>query len=257
MPAMFPAIFVSHGAPTLYLDSGPTHDFLRDLGARLGRPRAVLCVSAHWTTAAPALTAMERPETIHDFYGFPEELEAVRYPAPGDPALAARSAELLGAAGVAASLDQDWGLDHGAWVPLGLMYPEADVPVVQLAVQPGLSPELHLALGRALRPLREEGVLVLGSGGATHNLREMVWDLDVEPPAYIRAFDAWLEEAVLAGREEDLCAYAEQGPSGRRAHPTPEHFLPLFVPLGTGGRARVLHRAFHYGTLSMKAFAWD
>ena len=166
MTESLPSVFVSHGAPSLPLEETPARGFLEGLGGELGRPEAVLCVSAHWETAAPALSLAASPETIHDFFGFPEALYRLRYPAPGAPDLARRAAALLGAAGQEASLVEDRGLDHGAWIPLMLMYADAGVPVTQLSVLTGDGPTAHLALGRALAPLRAEGVLILGSGGA-------------------------------------------------------------------------------------------
>lgn len=260
MHAMAPAIFVSHGAPTMYLEPTPTHEFLVALGKALDRPRAILCISAHWEAANPTTSASPHPDTIHDFGGFPDELYRVRYAAPGDPALAERVAQLLGSAMLLAGTNVTRGLDHGAWVPLALMYPQADVPIVQLSVQTRLGATHHLMLGRALRPLREEGVMILGSGGATHNLYEVDAEIDAPPADYALAFDAWLTQAVTEGREEALVNYLNEGPSAHRNHPTAEHLLPLFVPLGTasaGARGRVLHKAFHYGTLSMAALAWD
>ncbi len=253
-----PSIFVSHGAPTLYLEAQPTRDFLMELGRALPRPRAVMCVSAHWTTAVPMVGMTSSPETIHDFYGFPDALYDVRYPAPGEPALAGRVRALLDAAGLACDGDGERGLDHGAWVPLGLMYPEADIPIVQLSVQPGLSPARHLAMGRALAPLRDEGVLLLASGSATHNLRDVRWvSPETPPPAYVAAFNAWLAREVLAGQTEALVEYLDQAPSARENHPSPEHYLPLLVACGMGGRARLLHDGYTFGVLSMAAFAWE
>jgi 4,5-DOPA dioxygenase extradiol len=188
-------------------------------------------------------------------------LNEIRYPAPGDPALAARVAALLENAGFTAGVDRSRGLDHGAWVPLKLMHPAADIPVLQVSVQSGRGPDHHLGVGEALRPLREEGVLILGSGGATHNLREFGnHALDAAPADYAQTFENWLVECVLAGRRDALVDYRRQGPSAARNHPTAEHFLPLFVALGAAGegaRGRALHRAFNYGVLSMAAFAWD
>lgn len=256
----FPAVFVSHGAPTMYLEPGPTHEFLSKLGAELGRPEGILCVSAHWETDQPTVGASPRPETIHDFGGFGEDLQRVVYPAPGDPALAGSAAELLGAAGLAVRTDPSRGLDHGAWVPLGLMYPAADVPVVQLSVQSKLGTRHHVGIGRALAPLRREGVLVLGSGGGTHDLRGYFGRPEATPPPeYVAAFERWLCDAVTGGDEDALVDYVSRGPDARRNHPSPEHFLPFFVPLGAADdrHGRILHRAFDHGVLSLAAFAWD
>ncbi|HEY5719045.1 MAG TPA: class III extradiol ring-cleavage dioxygenase, partial [Gammaproteobacteria bacterium] len=232
MPRM-PALFVSHGAPTLLHDACPARDFLAGLGAELPRPRAVVCVSAHWTTRAPAVGAVARPVTVHDFYGFHPELYEVDYPAPGDPELAARVAERLAGLEPGASLDPERGLDHGAWVPLRLIYPEADLPVVQLSVQPDLDPAWHLELGRRLRPLRDDGVLLLASGGATHNLRDYGrHPLDAAPPAYAAAFADWLAAGVAAGDLDALVEVWARAPEARRNHPTPEHLLPFHVALG-------------------------
>jgi 4,5-DOPA dioxygenase extradiol len=257
----FRSLFVSHGAPTLLFEPGATPVFLRKLGGYLGRPKGIVCASAHWEAARPTVGAAGHPGTIHDFQGFPRELYTITYPAPGDPGLARRVADLLRGAGLEASEDPERGLDHGAWVPLLLMYPQADVPVVPLSIQSRLDAAHHLALGRALRPLLDDGVLLLGSGGATHDLREFGrYPLDAPAPDFVRDFESWLCECVVEGKEADLLAWRERGPHAARNHPTPEHFLPLFVPLGAGGegaRGRVLHRAFSYGVLSLAAFAWE
>lgn len=262
----FPIAFVSHGAPSLALDTAePTHRFLRGFGAALGatsgRPRGIVCISAHWDTATPAITAGEAPATIHDFHGFPAPLYDLRYPAPGSPALALRVRELLAAAGHDAHLDLRRGLDHGAWVPLMLMYPDADVPVVQLSVQSGQDGAHHLALGRALAPLAAEGVLVLGSGGATHPLAEALrvdWSHspDLTEP-WTAAFDLWLAERVEHGDEAALAGW-HHAPHAQRVHPTPEHFLPLLVAAGAaqGARGARVHGGWAYHLLSMAAFQW-
>jgi 4,5-DOPA dioxygenase extradiol len=260
MAERLPAVFVSHGAPTLLLDPCPAREFLAGLGRELGRPRAVLCISAHWEARNPAVSTAQRPATIHDFYGFPRELEDVTYPAPGDPGLAARAGALLRAAGFEGVTEPDRGLDHGAWVPLALMFPDAATPVAQLSVQTALGPAHHLAVGRALSSLREEGVLVLGSGGATHNLGEFRGQrIDEEPPTHVREFEAWLCAAVERGDVEALAAYRQAAPTPVRIHPTEEHFLPMLVAAGAGGGrgGRVLHRSFTHGVLSMASFAWD
>jgi 4,5-DOPA dioxygenase extradiol len=260
MNGTMPTIFVSHGAPTLAIEDGPARTFLLSLGRQVPRPRAILCASAHWDTVVPAATGAPRPETIHDFFGFPEALYRLRYPVPGSRELAARAMALLLEAGVEGVADSLRGIDHGAWVPLLLAYPDAQVPVVQLSVQSRLDARHHLALGRALRPLREEGVLILGSGGASHNLRDFGGQpADTPPYDYAREFDDWLRDAILNGREAELLDYLQWGPQARRNHPTPEHFLPLFVALGAATKndePRALYRGLEYGMLSMAAYGW-
>jgi len=258
MKPTLPSLFISHGAPTLLIDPVPTHDFLVKLGSVMERPRAIVCVSAHWTTAAAMVTSIPQPGLIYDFGGFPDELYRMTYPAPGDPALAERITLLLKDHGISTSLETMQGLDHGAWVPLKLMYPYADIPVVQLSVQPHLSPAHHAAIGAALRPLRDEGVLILASGSATHNLRDFFGRaVDSPPQAYAKEFDDWLCEAVASDNRESLLDYVQKGPHALSNHPTPEHFLPLFVAMGAGDKGRELHRAFTYGVISMAAFAWE
>jgi 4,5-DOPA dioxygenase extradiol len=259
IPARFPALFVSHGAPTLALDPTPTHAFLGGLGDRLGTPDAILVVTAHWLSEQPVVSAAPRPETIHDFYGFPEPLYRLRYPAPGAPDVAAEAAGLLRASGFPATLDAERGLDHGAWVPLLLMYPQAQVPVVQLSVQPRLSSEHHAALGAALKPLRERRVLILGSGALTHNLREYFGQPRETPEAeWVAAFGDWVGEAVARGDRGALLDYRAQAPFARRNHPTDEHLLPLFVALGAGAGAGIrLHRDCDHGVLRMDAFKFE
>jgi len=255
-----PAVFVSHGAPTLPLERSEVHEFLAWLGGSLPRPDAVLCVSAHWEREAPAATASVRPDTIHDFYGFPRELYEIRYGAPGDASLAREVVRLLEEAGFDADLDGDRGLDHGAWVPLSLMYPAADVPVVQLSVQTQAGPSHMLRMGRALSPLRDRGVLLFGSGGATHNLREFGrYGIDAAPAGYAVEFDDWLRDRIAGRDVEALLEYRARGPHATRNHPTAEHFLPLFVPLGSAREeetGRRLHTSFNYGVLSMASYGW-
>lgn len=259
MNTTFPALYLSHGAPTLVLSANPAHRFLAGLGSELGRPEAIVMISAHWDTPAVRVTTAERHETIHDFYGFPESLYRLRYPAPGAPALAAEIIDRLQAAEFPVAGDDSRGLDHGAWVPLMLMYPDADVPVVQVSLQSRLGPTHHLRLGEALAPLRDRGVLVIGSGSATHNLREFVGQPeDSPPPAYVRAFADWLAETLAHGTTEDLLAYRAQAPAAERNHPTEEHFLPLFAARGAAGNepVRQLHRSYCFGILAMDNYAF-
>ena len=255
--SMLPALFISHGAPTLPFDDVPARDFLRGLGAQIGRPKAVLCVSAHWDTAAPALNAVPVNGTIHDFYGFPEALYRLRYDAPGAPQLAEQIAGELAAGGHRVMLDPERGLDHGAWVPLLLMYPCADIPVLQLSVQSASTPAHHIALGRALAPLRDQGVLILGSGGFVHNLRELDrTGMDAPEPAWSAAFGTWVHKALIEGRGDDLANYRRLAPEALRAQPTEEHFMPLFVAYGAGGGATRLHTSTTFGSLRMDAYSF-
>jgi 4,5-DOPA dioxygenase extradiol len=257
---MLPSLFVSHGAPTLILEDGPTCDFLRGLGTSLGRPKAVIAVSAHWETDDPAVSAASRPTTIHDFYGFPDALYRMSYPAPGAPELAERAAALLTKSGIANQVDPSRGLDHGAWVPLMLMYPQADIPVLQLSVQPQRDPAHHLAVGRALGSLRGEDVLILASGGAVHNLRALAWNRHGAPEPWAQGFDDWLVKSVEEGAIDDLVGYCQRAPGAVQAHPRDEHFLPLFVALGAAGGAatgRRIHAGFEHGSLSMAAFSFS
>ncbi|HCX34530.1 MAG TPA: dioxygenase [Rhodocyclaceae bacterium] len=256
-----PALFISHGAPTLALEPGATRDFLARLGAGLGRPQAIVVVSAHWETAVPAVGTATRPETLHDFYGFPEALYRMRYPAPGAPEVARHTVQLLGAAGFSVAAVPDRGLDHGAWVPLLLMFPDAGIPVTQVAVQTRLGAAHHLRLGEALRPLRDEGVLIVGSGSATHDLREVgSHPYDSPPPAWVSDFTEWLAGAIGTGRTADLLDYRRLAPQAMRNHPTEEHLLPLFAAYGAatpGVAPQRIHAGYTCGVIGMDAYRFD
>ncbi len=259
---MLPALFLSHGAPDLILSDNPARSFFRQLPAAFGKPKAILAVSAHWETAEPAVNAVETNATIHDFGGFPAELYAMQYPAPGSATLAERVAGLLKLAGFPVRTDKQRGLDHGAWVPLIVAYPDADIPVVQLSVQSRLGPAHHLAVGRALAALRAEGVLVMGSGSFTHNIDEYVrgprgWE-DGEPE-WVTAFSDWLGCAILENRLDDLLRYREIAPYAEKNHPADEHLLPLYVALGAAGdraQAQQVHRSAAGGVVRLDAFAF-
>lgn len=257
---MVPTVFVSHGSPMMALTDSPARDFLRGLGRELGRPSAILVASAHWETRIPAFNSVVRNETIHDFYGFPPELFAMRYEPPGAPALAAEAAALLERAGLPSGIDTARGLDHGAWVPLILMYPQADIPVFQVGIQSQMGPEHHMRVGRALAPLREKNVLILGSGSFTHNLATLRRDaVDGPQPADVVAFSDWFDAAITEGRTDDLVHYRSRAPYAVRHHPTDEHLLPLFVPLGAAGEhatAERLHSSAMYSSLRMDAYAF-
>jgi 4,5-DOPA dioxygenase extradiol len=255
-----PTLFLSHGSPMHAVEPGAAGRAWEALGRTLPRPRAVLMVSAHWETAVPMLTGNPKPQTIHDFGGFPKELYAISYAAPGDSALAARAVALLKSAGITAGVDGCRGLDHGAWVPLLWMYPGHDVPVIQLSVQPELGTARHVALGRALAPLAAEGVLIVGSGHTTHNLRDWMANLRRgEPMPYAQAFAGWLAERLAAHDTDALVAYRERAPEAARAHPTEEHFLPLFVAWGAAGEAPRVERiieGYEAGALALDSYAF-
>jgi 4,5-DOPA dioxygenase extradiol len=253
------SVFLSHGSPMHALQPGPAGAAWKALGRRLGKPRAILIASAHWERNVPMLTGAARPQTIHDFYNFPEPLYRLRYPAPGAPEVAQRAQALLKEAGFGAAIDGTRGLDHGAWAPLLYAYPEADVPVVQVSVQPALGPRHHLKLGRALRPLTDEGVLVIGSGHMTHNLRD--WSRGRgEPAPYAREFADWVKEKLEQGDIESLIDYRSRSSHGARAHPTDEHFLPLFFALGAAPermRPERVYDAIDAGVLAMDAYVFN
>ncbi len=254
-----PAIFVSHGSPTLPLDDIPARAFLRGLGASLPAPKAILVASAHWETAAPAVSLATKPETVHDFHGFPRELYALSYPAPGAPDVAKQAAGLLDAAGIPTLGDPAQGLDHGAWVPLMLAWPKADIPVAQIAIQPQLGPAHHIAMGRALASLREEGVLIVGSGGAVHNLRALAWQGSDAIDPWAREFDDWLTANLEAGDEAALADYRARAPHARQSHPRDEHLIPVFLAYGAGGKGAKgtrIHSSFTMGALSMSAYSF-
>jgi len=261
MAERFPAIFVSHGAPLLAIQPGPAREFLSALGGMLGKPEAILAVSAHWESGDAAVSVAAQPETIYDFYGFPDELYRIKYPAPGAPGLAARAQALLGEKGIGVRAHPTRGLDHGAWVPLMLMYPDADIPVTQLTVQTALGSAHHFTLGEALRGLRDEGVLILGSGGATHNLREFGRHPEgAAPPQWVTGFQEWLAHTIESGKSGDLVRYRSLAPDAARNHPTEEHLLPLLVAAGAGSPGmpgKRVHRSHTFGVFAMDAYRFD
>jgi 4,5-DOPA dioxygenase extradiol len=256
-----PSLFLSHGAPTLPITDTPARAFLQQLGHTLVRPKAILVISAHWETALPTVSAVDSNETIHDFGGFPRALYDLRYPAPGSPALAERVAEQLSAGGFDCNIDKRRGLDHGAWVPLLLMYPQADIPVLQLSVQPHLGPEHHLWVGRTLAPLRDEGVLIVGSGSFTHDLSEFRGhNPNDAAPEWVNSFADWFDAALTKGHTGELLDYRRRAPFAAKNHPTEEHLLPLYAALGVAGenaRATRLHASATYSVLRMDVYAFQ
>ena len=255
-----PTVFVSHGAPTLAIEPGAAHRFLKTFGRDLGRPASILVLSAHFDAPVATLTASAAPRTIHDFGGFPKALYDMTYPAPGNPALARRVADLLSAAGIATRMDEERGLDHGAWIPLSLMYPDADVPVVQLSIDSRKGAAYHFHLGERLRPLRDEGVLIIGSGGATHSLSHaMRAPQDAPLVDWADSFREWLAEAVESDRRDELADYRAAAPEAHRNHPTEEHFLPLLCAIGAtepDEPRRRVHQSDTYGALAMDAYVF-
>ncbi len=258
-----PALFVSHGAPNLILGQSAARQFLVTLSAHLpAKPTAILAVSAHWETAHPLVSAPKVNDTIHDFGGFERELYSLRYPAPGSLDLATRVTELTKAHGLSTKIDQSRGLDHGAWGPLMLAWPLADIPVIQLSVLTHAGVDYHLRLGEMLEPLRGDGVLILGSGSFTHDLRSYMLHrhaTDVAEPDWVIGFADWMDMTIMTEDRQALRNYRRLAPEAARNHPTEEHLLPLFVALGAGGdksAPRLLHRSITHGVLRMDAYAF-
>ena len=255
-----PALFVSHGAPTVALEKDDYAGALRRFGQETPAPRAIVVVSAHWQAPHPLrVTAAARPATIHDFAGFPAALYELTYHAPGAPDRAMEIVSLLTGAGIPASLDDTRGWDHGVWVPLRLAYPEAGIPVVEISLPHPAEPAALRKIGHALAPLRRRGVLLIGSGGIVHNLRRVRMD-DPRAPVdgWARAFDAWVAGRLAAGEFGAIAAYRETAPHADLAVPTTEHFDPLFVVLGSaapGERARPVHEGFQHANLSLRCLA--
>lgn len=256
--ARLPSLFISHGAPTFALEPGQAGPALTALGRALARPAAVLVVSPHWMTPGPRVVLAAEPQTIHDFGGFDPALYRINYPAPGHPALARKTLETLAAAGWPALADERRGLDHGAWVPLLYLYPEADVPVFQVSLPWRLDAESAWAFGQALAPLAEDGVLIVGSGSLTHNLAEFRGQHGADL-AYVAEFSGWVRQAVAAGDGARLRRTLAEAPQAARAHPTPEHFWPLLVAAGAapiGQPWRVIDGGTAHGMLAMDSIVF-
>lgn len=267
--ADLPTLFISHGAPDTAIADTAAARFLKTYGATLARPKAIVVASAHFEVEGRvAVTADAEPETIHDFGGFDPSLYAMRYDAPGEPALAAEIADMLSAAGFRAEAITGRGFDHGTWMPLSLLYPDADIPVVQVSVDPTRDAAHHMALGAVLRPLRARDVLVIGSGSFTHNLGEAFKALrrgarDAEVPDWVDAFVSWMDEKIRAGDLAALRRWRKEAPFAVENHPTDEHLMPLFVALGAaagvgdgGLKAETIHESREFGALAMDAYAF-
>lgn len=254
---MLPSLFISHGSPMLAVEPGPSGVVLARLAAELPRPRAIVVVSAHWESAELRVASAAQPRTWHDFHGFPAALYKLDYPAPGEPGLAAEIVRLLAEADLTAQLDPTRPLDHGAWVPLSLLYSQADIPVVQVSLPSHLGSALQSRVGRALSVLREQGVLLIGSGSITHNLGELDWQAgpDVIEP-WAQAFRDWMVSTLSNDDGIALHDYRRLAPYATRNHPSDEHLLPLFFARGAGGRFKVEHSGFSLGALGMDIYSF-
>ncbi|WP_138495411.1 DODA-type extradiol aromatic ring-opening family dioxygenase [Paenibacillus pinistramenti] len=253
---MMPSYFIAHGAPSLVLDHNDYTDFLKKLAERTPRPKAIVLLSAHWESVTQKVSAVPQYSTIYDFSGFQEELYKIQYPARGDREVSGQVQALLAEQGIASVLDEARGLDHGAWAVLKLIYPDADIPVAAMSVNRYLSNEEQYKLGTALAALREQDILVIGSGGTVHNLRRVNWRAD-QPEGWAIAFDDWLKEKLEAWDTKALFNYREEAPFGSEAVPTNEHFIPLLLAMGAGDRtkqASLLHRSYQYGNLSLSCW---
>ncbi len=251
-------LFLPHGGPDLAVTTTPAADFLRGLGARRATPDGVVIISAHWETRGTAITTSALLETVHDFYGFGAELSQLNYPAKTTPKLIAAVTEALAVQRIPLATDSRRGMDHGAWGPLMLMYPKADVPVVQLSLDHGASPKELFDLGRALAPLRAQNIQIIGSGAMVHNLRQLGREGSAIP-RWASDFEAWADREISARNWPGLFDVAQQGVT-QNAHPTLEHFYPLMVAAGAGGADdptqsfRKIHASFSYGSISMAAW---
>jgi 4,5-DOPA dioxygenase extradiol len=255
MTDSMPALFISHGAPSIALEQDGFTRAVAAYGNSLAGARAIAVVSAHWQARGVRVNAVEHPETIYDFGGFSPDLYKIRYEAPGDPLLAREIAALLG--GVA--LEESRGWDHGLWVPMRILLPEANIPIIEIAQPHPTTPAELLRIGRALAPLRDRGVVIAGSGGIVHNLRAIhLADKDAPVDGWAREFDDWFATQLAARDFATLARYRDLAPHAALAVPTPEHFEPLFVPLGASRDSdslTTIYEGFHYGNLSMRTFA--
>lgn len=257
-----PTLFISHGSPMLAIQESPAHRFLLGLGKALPKPKAIVIASAHWESIGePVISTAEKPETIHDFGGFPKALFEIQYPARGAPEVAMQAKALLEQEDFKVKTSTNRGLDHGAWVPLRLMYPQADIPVTQVSILQGATPAEHVRFGHALSNLCDEGVLVIGSGSLTHNLYEFRGhDINASVPSWVSDFDQWMQERLEQSDKESLLNYRERAPFAARNHPSEEHIAPLFVAMGAAGesmKAKRIHYGYEYGVLAMDIYKFE
>lgn len=249
---MVPALFISHGSPTLAIEQNEYTKFLKELGGRI-QPKAIVIFTAHWENDITSISARDITyEMIYDFGGFSEELYSIKYGARGSATLAANIQDKLAASGIESKIDTKRGLDHGSWVILSLMYPKADIPVVQISINPNLVPELQYKIGQAIKGFSKEDILVIGSGGTVHNLWTINWE-EEKPEKWAVEFDDWIVDRIEEKDLKSLFSYKQLAPNSKRAVPREEHLMPLFIAMGSGSEEKapkVLHRSYAYGTLS-------
>lgn len=250
---MMPSLFISHGSPTTIIEQdSAARRFMMELGKKLPKPEAIVIASAHWETRKPVVNAPQVNDTIHDFYGFPEQLFQMRYPAPGAPALAQKISKLVGG-----TVDEKRGLDHGAWTPLHMIFPDAVIPVVQLSIQTMQGSLHHYEIGESLTELRKEGVMIIGSGSLTHNLGDIQF-FRKKPDKWAVDFENWFVDQIKDNNHSELLQAEIRAPRFSHAHPREEHWIPLYVPMGAAKKkATVLHRGFEHKNLSMAAVRFD
>lgn len=256
---MMPSFFFAHGAPSLVLEEHAYTDLLKQFAAKLPQPKAIVIFSAHWEEQVQTVSSVDRYSTIYDFGGFQDELYRMTYPAPGDRPLSEQIQSLFANHGITSRLDEERGLDHGAWAVLKLIYPDADIPVVALSVNRDLTNAQQYEIGKALSELREQDVLIIGSGGTVHNLRSINWRAQ-GVDEWAGAFDQWLQSKLAAWDTEALFQYEELAPYARMAVPTSEHFVPLLIAMGSGDanrQAQLLHRSYQYGNLSLSCWQFN
>lgn len=256
---MMPSYFFAHGAPSIVLEQNGYTDFMKNFAATTPKPKAIVLFSAHWEQTTQTVSAVDTYSTIYDFSGFQDELYQMTYPAKGDRALSEQIVSLFAKHGIQSTKNEQRGLDHGAWAVLKLLYPDADIPVVALSVNRHLTNEQHYQIGQALSELREQDVLIIGSGGTVHNLRGLNWrssGID----EWAESFDNWLQSKLEAWDVEALCNYRELAPYAAEAVPTTEHFIPLLLAMGTGDnnrQAKLLHRSYQFGNLSLSCWQFN
>jgi 4,5-DOPA dioxygenase extradiol len=265
MSDRMPSVFISHGSPMTAIQDAPARRFLLEFGEQLPRPKAILMLTAHFEAAIPAFTVDDRPQMIYDFGDFPKPLYEIVWPAPGAPELAMKAAGMLQQAGYKCGIVRQRGFDHGTWVPLSLMYPDAGIPVAQISVVPEEGSAYHIDLGRKLAVLRDEGVMIVGSGSLTHNLRalnQLGRQLDAPVQPWVAEFTDWIAEKVTAGDTEAIANYRDTAPYAHENHPYDEHFLPLPFAMGAGAGAEGsakgtrVHASYEYGVLAMDCYVF-